>query len=161
MIFKPYDNEVTKCIEDTTNHIDKVRDLLSIITSKLILRGRDHDASKLKEPELPIFVEYGPKLANCTYGSDEYKKNLKGMQVALDHHYSVCNHHPEFYDNGIRGMDLVDIMEMVCDWKAASMRHNDGDINKSLDINQKRFGYSDELKQIMKNTINNYFNEEV
>ena len=70
-------------------------------------------------------------------------------------------HHPNYYDDGIKGMDLVDIMEMVCDWKAASMRHNDGDIDKSLEINQKRFGYSDELKQIMKNTINNYFNEEV
>lgn len=50
-------------------------------------------------------------------------------------------------------MDLIDLMEMMCDWKAATLRHNDGDINKSLEINQKRFGYSDELKEIMKNSL--------
>ena len=50
-------------------------------------------------------------------------------------------------------MNLVDLIEMICDWKAASERHADGDIYKSIEINQKRFGYSDELKQILKNTI--------
>jgi hypothetical protein len=33
------------------------------------------------------------------------------------------------------------------------MRHNDGDILRSVEINQKRFGYSDEMKQIFVNTI--------
>jgi hypothetical protein len=51
------------------------------------------------------------------------------------------------------GMNLIDLIEMLCDWKAATLRHNTGDIYKSLDINQKRFGYSDELKHLFKNTI--------
>lgn len=50
-------------------------------------------------------------------------------------------------------MNLVDIIEMLCDWKAATLRHADGDIYKSIEINQKRFGYSDELKSIFINTI--------
>jgi len=57
---------------------------------------------------------------------------------------------PEF---GIRGMTLLDVVEMLCDWKAATQRHADGDILKSVEINQKRFGYSDELKAILRNTI--------
>jgi hypothetical protein len=39
------------------------------------------------------------------------------------------------------------------DWKAATLRHADGDILKSIEINQKRFGYSDDLKEIFKNTV--------
>lgn len=50
-------------------------------------------------------------------------------------------------------MNLVDLIEMLCDWVAATKRHEDGDILKSLEINQKRFGYSDEFKNILKNTL--------
>ena len=42
---------------------------------------------------------------------------------------------------------------MICDWKASSERHENGDIYKSIEINQKRFGYSDDLKSILKNTV--------
>lgn len=50
-------------------------------------------------------------------------------------------------------MNLIDIMEMLCDWLAATHRHDTGDIMVSLEKNQERFGYSDELKQIMINTV--------
>ncbi|WP_260858005.1 DUF5662 family protein [Bacillus sp. FJAT-22090] len=75
------------------------------------------------------------------------------MQVALKHHYENNSHHPEYHQDGIRGMDLLDVVEMFCDWKAATMRHADGDINKSIEINKERFGYSDELAQIFKNSV--------
>ena len=59
------------------------------------------------------------------------------------------------YDSNttIEFSNLIDLVEMICDWKAASERHADGDIYKSIEINQQRFGYSDELKIILKNTI--------
>lgn len=50
-------------------------------------------------------------------------------------------------------MTLVDLIELLADWDAASKRHPDGSIMNSVIINQKRFGYSDELKQIFINTI--------
>ena len=81
------------------------------------------------------------------------------MKPALDSHYADNPHHPEHYDNGIKDMDLVDLIEMICDWKSATLRHNDGDIYKSIELNQKRFGYSDELKQIFKNTVDGYFRD--
>lgn len=56
-------------------------------------------------------------------------------------------------DKGLHGMSLLDLVEMLCDWKAATLRHNDGNITCSIDINQKRFGYSDELKQIFLNSL--------
>ena len=141
----------------TYEHKQNVSKFISFILHDLIIRSIYHDNSKLENPEVDIFTEYTPKLANSTYGSDEYYQFLKEMKPALDSHYADNSHHPEHYDNGIKDMDLVDLIEMICDWKAATLRHNDGDIYKSIELNQKRFGYSDELKQIFKNTVDRYF----
>lgn len=142
--------------EDTKTHIKQVRVFTEQFAEAIIDRGCYHDLSKLQEPEKSIFDEYTPKLAEMTYGSLEYKKSLEEMGVALEHHYSKNRHHPEFHSNGIHDMDLVDLIEMLSDWKAATMRHNDGDIMESIEFNQKRFGYDDGIKQLMINTVNNY-----
>lgn len=141
------------CIKDTKEHINQVRRLMMIVMNHLSYRASIHDQSKLESPELEGFTEYTPKLKNSTYGSDEYKEFLNGLKVTLDHHYANNSHHPEHYEDGVSGMDLLDVIEMFCDWKAATMRHADGDINKSIEINQKRFGMSDELTQIFRNTV--------
>jgi len=130
-----------------------VRIAMYEIADKLSDRGTDHDRSKLQSPEKEIFDEWTPKLKGTTYGSPEYAEMLKKIKPATDHHYSVNSHHPEHFEDGIRGMSLLDIIEMLVDWKAATLRHADGDIMKSIEINQGRFGYSDELKQIFINTI--------
>ncbi|MGE7880140.1 DUF5662 family protein [Peribacillus muralis] len=147
--------EYTKddCIRETKEHIAQVREFMVRCISELVDRALVHDNSKLKSPELEIFTKYTPLLKDSTYGSDEYKSFLQGMQVALKHHYANNSHHPEHYDEGIKGMNLFDIIEMFCDWKAATLRHKDGDIRESIEINQKRFGYSDDLKKIFMNTV--------
>lgn len=143
---------ISECQVDTIQHIENVRKYIRFITDKLTLRGVEHDRLKLETPEVEIFTEYTPKLATSTYGSDEYAAFLKEMNVALQHHYAHYRHHPEHFDHGINDMNLVDIVEMLCDWKAASMRHNDGNLLKSIEINARRFGYCDQLKQILVNT---------
>jgi hypothetical protein len=50
-------------------------------------------------------------------------------------------------------MDIVDLVEMLCDWKAATMRHDGGDIERSIAINAERFGISDQLAGIIKNSV--------
>ena len=52
----------------------------------------------------------------------------------------------------IRFMTLVDLVEMLSDWLAASKRHKDGDVFRSIEINQERFGYPNDFKEILKNT---------
>jgi hypothetical protein len=142
---------------DTMKHIETVGEIIRLFIYDLDLRICCHDTSKLIEPEKAIFDEYTPKLKNSTYGSDEYKTFLLEMGIALDHHYKTNRHHPEHFENGIMGMTVIDLCEMLADWKAATLRHDNGDIFKSIDINQIRFGYSDELKQIFINTANQYF----
>jgi len=156
-------NDLEKAINyETLKHIQTVQGLLLKIIRELTLRCELHDLSKLEEPELSTFVEYTPKLKHSTYGSDEYKRFLSEMKPALDHHYAMNRHHPEHFQEEadatfratpINCMTLLDILEMLCDWKAATLRHNDGDIEKSIDINKKRFNISDQLTAILKNTI--------
>lgn len=138
---------------ETMKHIRQVQLLLGKVQVALQRRALEHDASKLTIPELSIFTEFTPKLKNSTYGSPEYQNYLKAMGPALLHHYANNQHHPEHYPNGIDGMNLIDIIEMLCDWKAATLRHDDGDINKSIKINTNRFNIEPQLVQILKNTL--------
>ena len=137
---------------DTLRHIHAVRMCLDLCVTDLKFRQEHHDESKLYPPEKPVFDEYTPKLRATTYGSEEYEAFRLAMKPALDHHYAHNPHHPEHFPDGIRGMSLLDVIEMLCDWKAATQRHADGDLRKSIEINQGRFGYSDELKRILLNT---------
>lgn len=137
---------------DTLLHIKRVSQLMTEAASELIRRASVHDNSKLESPEKELFDEYTPKLKDCTYGSDEYKEFLNGLKVALDHHYENNSHHPEHYKNGVNDFDLFDLIEMFFDWKAATERHDDGNIMKSIEINKERFELSEQLCDIMRNT---------
>lgn len=136
----------------TIRHIEAVRNYLNEVIRELLHRAEQHDQSKLQAPEREMFDAFTEKLRGSTYGSDEYKGFLKEMAEPLAHHYANNRHHPEHFKNGIKDMTLIDIVEMLCDWRASSMRHNDGNILKSIEKNQERFGYSDDLRKILENT---------
>lgn len=138
---------------DTKEHIGKVQELVKIVTSELTVRAVRHDMSKLVEPEKSGFDMLTLKLSSLVYGSDEYKAALEEGKPTIAHHYAVNTHHPEHYENGIAGMSLLDIIEMVCDWKAASERTKQGSIAQSLIHNKERFGISDQLAAIIENTV--------
>jgi len=137
---------------DTMRHIERVRNLLGEFIKDLIRRGEEHDQTKLASPEVEAFTEHTSKLATCTYGSPEYEGYRAAMKSALDHHYANNPHHPEHHKNGVNDMTLLDIAEMFADWKAASERHNDGNILKSIEKNADRFGLSPQLVRILENT---------
>ena len=79
------------------------------------------------------------------------------MGPALAHHYANNRHHPEHHKNGVDDMTLIDVLEMLIDWKAASERHNDGNILKSIEKNADRFGLSPQLVKILENTAKTAF----
>jgi len=140
--------------KDTQDHMEKVADLMGRFLVHLAKQGRDHDLSKLESPEKELFDKYTPLLQDTTYGSDEYKQYIREMGEALEHHYENNRHHPEYHEEGIDGMTLIDIVEMFCDWKAASMRHADGDFTVSLEHNRQRFEIDKQLYNIFINTAN-------
>lgn len=150
---------MTESESETLRHIRRVQELLAKAASCLIARARIHDMSKLQEPEASIFESCTARLRGITYGSDEYKACLAEMKPAIDHHYAHNRHHPEHWSGGIRQMTLLDLLEMLIDWKAATERHADGSIRRSLEINQKRFGYGDELASILSRSVDELFPE--
>jgi hypothetical protein len=137
---------------DTMAHIKTVQKYLDEAISDLHHRAWAHDRSKLEDPEKATFDEYTPKLRDSTYGSDEYKSYLAGMGEGLKHHYEANDHHPEHFTLGIHEMDLLQLIEMLADWKAATLRHADGDLRASIKQNAERFGYGQELGGLLMRT---------
>lgn len=138
---------------ETYKHIRRVNELVIAVAQMLLDRAVVHDDSKLLPPEADLFEASTEKLGGITYGSAEYQQSLDEIRPAIEHHQQTNRHHPEFHANGIRGMNLVDLVELLCDWRAAGERHDNGDIRKSIELNQSRFGYGDELRHILENTV--------
>lgn len=137
---------------DTEKHIARVRELLGQVTGELTRRGEVHDASKLVSPEVEVFDEYTPHLSRpgMEYGSSEYKLLLDEMAPTLRHHYAENDHHPEHFADGVNDMNLIQLVEMLADWKAAGERHVDGgDLGRSIRVNAKRYGYGPGLERAL------------
>lgn len=137
----------------THRHIARVRELLSEFAIEMIMRGNVHDQSKF----LP--VELGPlqamqdvidKEGQAPFGSDEYKRRTDMLGPMIDHHRANNSHHPEYYDDGVAGMDLFDVVEMFFDWKAASERGEESAMNLSFAM--EKYGVHEPLASIFCNT---------
>jgi len=122
----------------------------------LMKRALKHDLSKYGRKEAKAFSENLNRLRKVTYGGDEYKAILKDLEPTLKHHYSRNRHHPEHHYSGVIDMDLYDIVEMFCDWRASIKKHKNGNIHMSLEVNKKRFAMVYQLYQILKNTTKTF-----
>jgi hypothetical protein len=138
---------------ETRKHIANVQRVMSLAIGELIGRSIEHDKSKFSDTEMDVLVKYTPKLKNTTYGSEEYKQHLKEMAPMILHHQANNAHHPEHHLAGLVGMTLMDLLEMVCDWKAATLRHDDGNVWESLEINARRFGIGGQLLAVLVQTV--------
>ena len=106
-----------------------------------------HDNSKYSWAEAKGFAITIFDLKHSSYGTDEYKALLKKIEPSIQHHYKRNGHHPEFWPNGIEDMNEIEKVEMLIDWRSATKRHKNGDIFKSIEINQKRFNYDEKTKE--------------
>jgi hypothetical protein len=137
---------------DTLAHIQMVRDRLDVFAAELLRRGSVHDASKFSDAEKPAFDRVLPLLPGIPYGSPAYLALEETIRPALEHHFANNSHHPEYYRNrGISGMDLFDVVEMVCDWIASVAGRSGGALN--LRFNVERFGIDGQLASILANTL--------
>lgn len=112
----------------TRQHIARVSELLGEFAIEMVRRGVVHDRSKFEPVELiplarmqSLIDAEGP----AQFGTDEYKRRTDMLGEMIAHHRANNSHHPEHYENGVRGMDLFDLVEMFFDWKAASERGED------------------------------------
>lgn len=143
-----YDSRV-----DTYEHIEKVRNHVLDCAADLIDRAHVHDHSKLHGIERETFDKITPLLRDTEYGSDEYRQTMRDNKPGIEAHYLVNDHHPEHHAAGIDGMHLLQLVEMLCDWKAAGERHDPpNSIESSIAHNIERFGISEQLARILENT---------
>ena len=142
---------------ETLAHIHRVRDHIGTFLGVMLARAAAHDASKLVEPEKSAFDQLLPRLRGMPYGSPEFRAVEAEMAEAIAHHHAANSHHPEHYgpelygNAGIAGMDLFDLVEMVCDWMAAAERHPEDGVR--LDIKAAQFGIAPQLEAIIANTL--------
>lgn len=119
--------------------------------SELVRRAVVHDYSKFTAEEYDAFVANQPTFETISYGTPEYRAALKAVKPAIQHHYKYNSHHPEHWANGVNDMNLLDVLEMVCDWMAASQRVP-GDTLQLTQL-KERFDISDQLMGIIEHTV--------
>ena len=100
-------------------HRTEVRAALNTVVQDLSRRTLVHDVSKYKEDELEGFARISKVAREHVYGSEEYIAAMKQEKGTIELHYSRNSHHPEFYKENSWDMPLLDLIEMVCDWRAA------------------------------------------
>lgn len=140
--------EETKTLLTILRHQALVRRYLFRLVSQLQERALLHDLSKLQLDEFTGFVEINRVAREHKFGSPEYKASL-GTNEAVKLHLSRNSHHPEFYRDGIKDMSLLDLVEMVIDWLAASETYGQISFGESLQIQKERFGMSDEQYRLI------------
>jgi hypothetical protein len=139
-------------------HRDRVAKYLIQFAQELQNRSLVHDDSKFGPEEFPIYASMFDEFAKHPFGTPGYEAAKEAIKVAVDKHHSLNRHHPEHHVDTVRGMDLVDLLEMLCDWKAATMNHPKapGNMIRSLDHAVKKYNISPELATVLMNTIENY-----
>lgn len=137
-------------------HISRVRRHIDTFIQLLIRRAENHDKSKLEEPELSWWKEMD-KEPRYPYGSEEYKQKIKRWDKVFKHHYKYNRHHPEHYEYGVSEMTLIDIVEMMCDWLGYKDTTTVTEALKVCDEQMARYDISEELRQIIFNTLLRYY----
>lgn len=133
------------------DHVNRVQNYMVAVLANLAQRTANHDRSKFTEKEIALVLGKAD-LDKHEYMSDEERAALDNIKTAVQHHYAKNSHHPEHYHDGIDGMSLLDILEMACDWKAASESSKNGSYLNSIKQNTARFGLSIQMQYILMNT---------
>lgn len=138
----------------TQEHIAQVVVFIERMREVLEQRKGQHDVSKMQEPELSAYAVTVPKLAGLDYGTPEHRAVLRQMKPAIKHHYAANRHHPEFHDDGVDGMNLIDVLEMICDWKAAAIRSGSPEkFRENVEKSIERFNISPQMGSVIRNTL--------
>ena len=137
----------------TDHHIELVRNNIYLfqeleeyndIFDELTLRASNHDRSKFSEPELTPYIW-------LTWNYHHIQNNIPfELPIGMDqkirdakiHHFSNNRHHPEWHVD-LNDMTIVDLIEMVCDWKAAGQEFGEKSLVDYADrVLGKRFHFS-------------------
>lgn len=113
----------TALLATFSRHCAYLRRALQIIRHDIEARSELHDLSKLGPEELPGFIRLSAAAREHAYATPGYMAAIKAEKPAVDHHQATNGHHPEAHAD-LASMPWLDIVEMVCDWWAASRTYS-------------------------------------
>jgi hypothetical protein len=113
------DNKVN-LLRTVVAHRAHISTAMHRVTALLEHRALAHDLSKLRDDEFDGFSRINAAARINKFGSPEYDAGLAQEKPTVDLHFSRNSHHPE-----CGPMGLFDVIEMVCDWWAASRCYSD------------------------------------
>lgn len=94
------------------DHRMKVSQRLSSIGNDLAIRGRRHDNSYSETVETNQFMAF----YNVSTGdSERFKKRDHHASLVREIHKQRNDYIPGFFDNGVDGMNMLQLMEYICD----------------------------------------------
>lgn len=141
-------------MENISAHRDSVAVSLHRVIRNLTSRIWNHDRDKYIDDELVEYLAKRPAQDfSHAYGSQEHNQIRGELKPILDNHYREASHHPEHFENGMLGMSLLDLLEMLADWKSANVAHGRSGFMESVEFNKERFNIPDDIYVILVNTI--------
>jgi len=149
------DNEI-RSIELVLQHKESIAKYMAKFAAELSYRSAIHDVSKFKKEELEVYAEFIDEMNKHPFNSPEEKELREKYQTASIVHKKLNRHHPEHFENGMEGMNLIDLIEMLCDWRSASERSAGDSIRKGLPIMKDKYNISPQLLKILENTLKDF-----
>lgn len=147
-------DEFTAKLKDSTYGSEEYKQFLAEMKPAL----DHHYANNRHHPE---YFRWHCPVCNLQISNAEWASSPQGPNDSGVRYCPNCCRNGMLYESelmlkpelGINGMTLLDLIEMLVDWKAAGERHENGSIAKSLEVNKKRFGYGSELQAILSRTV--------
>lgn len=135
-------DDAVQALRTIAAHRDLVRLGLLALSQDLERRSLAHDLSKLSPDEFAGFSRINRIAREHPFGSDEYRASMRLESETIRLHYSRNSHHPEHHPSP-KEMGFLDIVEMVCDWRAAYLVYgSQGTWTENIQRQAERYGPS-------------------
>ena len=151
------DHSALTTIQNIVKHKKSVKKRMLYLAEEIAKRAEKHDDSKLRPPEVNWLIQMD-KEPRVEYGSPEYFEKMKRWDKFFKHHYKNNSHHPAHYnEQGIYGMTIVDLVEMMCDVISYVSELHVYQAAKIIKEQKERFDIDEGITQILINTLNYYY----
>lgn len=151
---------MTESEEKLTNliisHKESVAVSMAKFSAELAYRAAIHDISKFSKEEFEPYAKCVDDFNKYEFGSPEEKQLREKLLPGALCHHRKNRHHPEHHMNGINDMNLIDLIEMMCDWKSAAERVPGDSLRKGLKILKERYEISPQLLKVIENTARDF-----
>lgn len=137
-------------------HKEQIAMLLAKFAAELTYRAAIHDNSKFSPDEFNVHSDNVHHFNKYQFNTKEEQELRHRLSPASISHRKRNRHHPEYFENGIDGMNIIDLLEMICDWKSASTRVPGDSLRKGFPILKEKYNISPQLLKILENTARDF-----